>query len=333
MNQNISIDPLYSLPPTVVDRLRMEEPWKLALCEPIKIPEKGSKIIHISQLIKDLELLGYDMSELIVCLEPESEMSKGDQLKKWSIVLQKHPILGGTATAMWPNGELYAGRLIYDVVKSHCRYMISQEPKKGTEGKIGHSVLITCKGFVRVTVMRSPQARPYLVISTNSLKENRKIPLSARLAGCGSADFQRITSQSPLGDAPLVQYILEVPHLSNIDNSGYGPEPEDGWNQDNWEDAPDGVEFWVYYAELPYLTRDDRAKACISYLASLRDPQARQYNILERMSIIARFAGITLKQAEELIYLGPKDRLELEKLKAETMLPIETTLQKCPVSL
>lgn len=330
LGQNTPNDILYSLPQSVIDRLQGEESWKLALCEPTEIPEKGCKTIHISDLMEDLEVLGYDMSKkLIVCLEPKSEMAKGNLDKRWSIVLHKHPVLGGTATTMWPNGELYAGRLLFDPVKNHPRYVISQEPKKGKEGRIGHSVLITCRGFVRVTVMRSPQGRPYLVISTNSLKEDRKIPLSAEFAGCGCADFMRIISESPLGDAPILQYILEVPHLANIDNSGYGAEPPDGWNQDNWEDAPDGVEFWVYYADLPMLTRDDRAKACVSHLASRRDPQARKYNVLERISIAARFAEITVEQAEALIFLGPKDRMELQRLKGQETLLVP---QQCLVS-
>lgn len=335
MNQEVLPDRIYALPQSVIDRLEKEnEPWKLEFCKTIKLPSENCKIIHISELIEVLKSVGYDTSELAICLEPKSEMAKKDSRRTWSLVIREHPDpnISATVMKMWLSGELYADYLIYDPVQKILRNMISQEPKKAKNGKIGRSVIqFTPEGYVKAMKKSSPRGLPYLTVSNDSLKEERSLPEDAMFLGLDSADFMRITSDSPLGDAPIAQYTLELPDIDTIDNSELGTEPPRGWNSNNWEQAPDNAEIWIYWSKLIERTRDSRARSCAANIGAILDPRAKRYNILDRLLNVARFAEISLKRVEELIELGPRDRTDLERLKKEALIP-ETPL-KCPVIL
>lgn len=268
-------------------------------------------------MVEIFKTAGYDMrSGVAVCLEPQSEMKRKNPAKTWCMVLREHPVLGGTAVVMWQNGELFAAALRYHVMREHCQFLTIQEPAKAKEGKIGHLCITECNGFVLVNVARDPQGYPHLVLAGGSLKSCGEVPSGAHLIGCSASDPERIISESPLGSAPILIYRRSLPYLQNIDNSRFGPQPPEGWTPDNWEKAPDGVMLWIYYADLPWMTRDNRTKACISHLASFYDPRARKFNILEILTRIARFAEISVEQAAELVKLGKEDKEAFERLLA-----------------
>lgn len=308
----------YALPPSVASRLEGKEPWKSATWEYLKLPSKEcvDNAIHIKDMLDLLDAAGIDTKNgVCVGLEPESEVQKRGALNSWHLFLQRQDNeFGGTADILLPGGRLYGTHLYYNLEKNHCQLMTVQEPQKAKEGKIGHLVLTTCKGFIRVRVMRSLSGRPYLTIGGGSLECRDVIPDDARLKGCVTIDFQRLTSESPLGDAPILIYIQEAEDLSETDNSSYGPAPAGGWNKKNWKKAPSGVEFWIYYADLPLHTRDGRALAAVSYLASLYDPRAEKSDILQVLENIAEFAEISVEKAVELIKLGEEDAAEFERL-------------------